>query len=251
MVMHTMPFNAISMPTLQNDGTAAYYIALTDFGLGQYEQAVQAWDVFIQGYPDNPHWAAAWNGSASLPGLAYTQWYYLSQYEAAAQTLLTFVQQAPKDANAPIYLLEAGRIQERNGKLEDAALTWDRVADEYPASDLVPQALFWAGITRYRLGKYSDALISFQRDSILSTNLEDQTSSLFWIGKTQQALGDASAAQVAWQQTASIDPTDYYSLRAQDMLLKRSAFEPLVSVNLSVDLNAERVEAEFLGSRHF
>jgi soluble lytic murein transglycosylase len=212
--------------------------------LGQYEEAVKAWDVFIQGYPDNPHWAAAWNGSASLPGRAYTQWYYLGQYDIAAQTLLKFVQQAPKDANAPIYLLEAGRIQERNGKLDDAALTWDRVAAEYPGSDLVPQALFWAGITRYRLGKYNDALISFQRDSILSTNLEDEASSNFWIGKAQQALGDTSAAQVAWQQTAAIDSTDYYSLRAQDMLLSRPAFEPLPGVNLTMNLAAERAEAE-------
>ena len=227
-----------------NDGTAEYYLGLAYFGLGQYEDAVQAWDVFIQGYPDNPHWAAVWDGNATLPGLAYTQWYYLSQYDAAAQTLLTFVQQAPNDANAPIYLLEAGRIQERNGNLADAALTWDRVAEEYPGSDLVPQALFWTGITRYRLGKYSDALISFQRDSILSTNLEDQTSSLFWIGKTQQALGNSSAAQAAWQQTAAIDPTDYYSLRAQDMLVNRPAFEPLPAVNLTMDLTAERADAE-------
>jgi soluble lytic murein transglycosylase len=227
-----------------NDGTAEYYLGLTYFGMGQYEDAVQAWETFIQGYPDNPHWAAAWDGNASLPGLAYTQWYYLSQYEAAAQTLLTFVQQAPKDANAPIYLLEAGRIQERNGNLADAALTWDRVAEEYPGSDLVPQALFWAGITRYRLGNFIDALISFQRDSILSTNQEDQASSQFWIGKTQQALGDVSAAQVAWQQTAMIDPTDYYSLRAQDILADRQVFEPLQVVKLGADIPTERLEAE-------
>jgi soluble lytic murein transglycosylase len=227
-----------------NDGTAEYYTALTYFDLGQYEDAVQAWNVFIQGYPDNPHWAAAWNGSASLPGRAYTQWFYLGQYDIAAQTLLTFVLQAPTNENAPIYLLEAGRIQERNGKLEDAALTWDRVATEYPGSDLVPQALFWAGITRYRLGKYNDALISFQRDSLLSTNLEDQSSSNFWIGKTQQALGDTSAAQAAWQQTAAIDPTDYYSLRAQDMLVNRPPFEPLPAVNLTMNLTNERTEAE-------
>ena len=127
--------------------------------------------------------------------------------------------------------------------MEDAALTWDRVADEYPGSDLVPQALFWAGITRYRLGKYNDALISFQRDSILSTNLEDQTSSNFWIGKTQQALGDTSAAQAAWQQTAAIDPTDYYSLPRPGYVVARSAFAPLPGVNLTINLAAERTEA--------
>lgn len=228
----------------QNDGTAAYYMALTLFGLGQYEEAVQAWNVFIQNYPDNPHWAAAWNGSSSLPGRAYTQWYFLGQFDAAAQTLLAFVQQAPADANAPIYLQEAGRIQERAGKLDVAAQTWDRVADEYPASSQVPQTLFLAGIARYRLGKYNDALVSFQREFILSTNLEDQTSSHFWIGKAQLALGDTSSAQAAWQQTAALDPTDYYSLRAQDMLSNRSPFELLPSVNFTINLTTERTEAE-------
>ncbi len=228
----------------QNDGTAVYYKALTLFALGQYEDAVQAWDVFIQNYPDNPHWAAAWNGSISLPGLAFTQWYYLGQYDVAAQTLLTFVQQAPTDANAPIYLVEAGRIQERNGKLEDAAQTWDRVADEYPGSELVPQALFWAGIARYRLGKYNDALISFQRDSILSTNMEDQARAQFWIGKAQQALGDTASAQATWQQTA---PSTRLIITACVPRICSLIVLPSIrfpAVNLTVNLTAERTEAE-------
>ncbi len=228
----------------QNDGTALYYKALTLFALGRYENAILSWDMFVQNYPDNPHWAAAWNGSLSLPGLAFTQWYFLSQYDVAAQSLLTFVQQAPTDAMAPIYLVEAGRIQERNAKLEVAAQIWDRVADEYPGSELVPQALFWAGIVRYRLGKYNDALVTFQRDTILSTSLEDQTRARFWIGKAQQALGDTASAQAAWQQTAALDPTDYYSLHAQDMLFNRPAFEPLPTVNLTVNLTAERTAAD-------
>jgi soluble lytic murein transglycosylase len=228
----------------QDDGTAQYYKALTFYALGQFEDAVQAWSVFLQDYPDNPHWAAAWNGSISLPGLAFTQWYDLGQNDVAAQTLLTFVQQAPTDSNAPIYLLEAGRILERAGILEEAARIWDRVADEFPASDLVPQTLFSSGIARYRLGKYSDALVSFQRASILSASLEDQASSRFWIGKTQQALGDSASAQVTWQQTAALDPTDYYSLRAQDMLFNRPAFSPPASVDFNINLTSERTEAE-------
>lgn len=227
-----------------NDGTAVYYQALSIFGLGQYEAAVQTWDVFIRDYPDNPHWAASWNGSLSLPGRAFTQWYFLEQYDVAAQTLLTFVQMAPGDANASIYLIEAGRIQERDEKLEAAAQTWDRVASEYPGSNLVPQALFWAGIARYRLGYYGDALVTFQRDFILSTIMEDQTRALFWIGKAQQALGDSISAQATWQQTASLDLTDYYSLRAQDMLFNRPAFSPSSDTNLDVNLAAERTEAE-------
>lgn len=228
----------------QNDGTASYYKALTFFALGQYEDAVQAWTEFIQKYPENPHWAASWNGSLSLPGLAFTQWYFLGMYEEAEQTLLTFVSQAPTDANAPLYLMEAGRILERAGQLEAAALTWDRVAEDYPDSEMVPQALFWAGIARYRLGKYGDALVTFQRDSILSTTLEEQTSSRFWIGKTQQIMGDFSSAQSTWRQTATLDPTDYYSLRAEDMLFNRSVFAASSAINLNVNLATERTEAE-------
>ena len=34
------------------------------------------------------------------------------------------------------------RVMERNNKLEDAALTWERIADEYSGSEQVPDALF-------------------------------------------------------------------------------------------------------------
>lgn len=228
----------------KNDGTALYYKALTYYEMGQYDTAVLVWDSFIENYPDNSHWAAAWNGNASLPGRAYTQWYWLDQNEPAAQTLLTFIPKAPKDPNAPIYLVEAGRIQERAGNLEEAAKTWERVADEYPASDLVPQALFWSGIARYRSTNYAQALITFQRDLQLSSVVDDQARAYFWIGKTQQILGDKGSAQTSWQSAASLDPTDYYSLRSQDMLLKRTAFAPPPVINYSVNLAAERTQAE-------
>ena len=227
-----------------NDGTAVYYKALAFYALGQYDNAILTWDTFITNYPDNPHWAAAWNGNSSLPGRAYTQWYWLDQYDLAAQTLLTFIKQAPNDPNAPIYLMEAARILERSMKLEDAASTWERVADEYSNSDLVPQALFWAGIARYRDDKYDQAIVTFQRDLQLSTATADQARAYFWIGKTQQVLGDGVSAQSSWQQAASLDPTDYYSLRSQDMLIKRSAFDSPPATNLSVNLAVERTEAE-------
>ncbi|MGB8212657.1 MAG: tetratricopeptide repeat protein [Anaerolineales bacterium] len=228
----------------KNDGTALYYEALALYGMGQYQNAVLLWNEFIQNYPDNPHWAAAWNGDANLPGRAYTQWYWLNQYDLAAQTLLSFVKQAPTDPNAPSYLEEAGRIQERGGKLEEAAKTWESVADEYPGSNLVPEALFWAGIARYRNATFAQALVTFQRDLQFSTADDDQARAYFWIGKTQQKQGDSASAQTAWQQAASLDPTNYYSLRSQDMLLKQPAFTPPPAINYTVDLTAERAQAE-------
>lgn len=227
-----------------NDGTAIYYEGLALFGMGNYDQAIQSWNQFIQSYPDNSHWAAAWDGNALVPGLAYTQWYYLGQYDEAAQTLLTFVKQAPSDPNAPIYLQDAGRIQERAGKLEEAAQTWERIADEYPSSELVPQSVFLAGISRYRAANYAKALLTFQRDLQFSITIDDQARAYFWIGKSQQASGDNPSAVTSWQQAASLDPTGYYSLRSEDMLLKRSPFSAPPAVNYSIDLASERAQAE-------
>ncbi len=148
------------------------------------------------------------------------------------------------DLNAPVYLMEAARIQERYGTLEDAAVTWERVGNEYPGSDLAPQALFWAGIVRYRLGNYDEALVTFQRDAILSTSTEDQARAYFWIGKSQLAVGDPTSAQSTWQQTAALDPTDFYSLRAQDILLGRPLFTSSPTLDFNPDLAAERKDAE-------
>lgn len=228
----------------KNDGTVVYYQALTYYHLGQYEDAVATWELFVQNYPNNPHWVNAWDGDAALPGLAYTQWYWLNEYEAAEQTLLTFIQTSPNGPEAPNDLMDVARIQERSGKLEDASKTWEQVTSNYPSSALVPQALFWSAITLYRLGRYNDAMVAFQRDSILSTTPDDQARADFWIGKAQQALGDTSSAHATWQQTAGLDPTDYYSLRAQDMLLNREPFTSTSAFNFNVDWSKEQKDAE-------
>jgi soluble lytic murein transglycosylase len=223
----------------ENDGTPHYYSALALSNMGNSQEALDEYSLFIMNYPDNRYWQSAWDEKASLQ--SGSPFY---EYEAAAQTLLAFIQQAPGDANAPSYLMEAARNLERAGKLEDAAQICDRMADEYPGSEYVPQALFWAGIARYRHRDYSDALVTFQRDLILSINSEDQARALFWIGKTQQILSDTASAQTTWQQAAMTDPTDYYSLRAQDKLFNRPAFETSPATNLAVDLTGERASAE-------
>ena len=228
----------------QNDGTVIYYKALTLYHMGQYQDAVNTWELFVQNYPNNTHWVNTWNGDGSLPGLAYTQWYWLNDFGAAEKTLQTFIERSPNDPEAPNDLMDIARLQERAGNLEDASKTWEQVASDYPSSVLVPQALFWSSITLYRLGRYNDALVAFQRDSILSTTPDDQARAYFWIGKTQQALGSTSSAYSTWQQTASLDPTDYYSLRAQDMLLNRQPFTSTTTPSFIVDWSKDRKEAE-------
>ena len=222
----------------QNDGSAHYYRGLALRAKGEYDQAISEWTVFINGYSDNALWLDAWEDKA------YTQWVYLDQYDAAAQTLLDFVRTVPESSSAAYELMSAARIQERGGKLEEAAKTWERIADEYPNSSFVPQALFWAGITHYRLGRLDDALLDFHRSLLFSTAPEDQARANLWVGKAEQALGHAEAVQAAFQQAAALDVTGYYSERARDILLGHSIFAPPPASNLDFDLIAEQVAAE-------
>jgi soluble lytic murein transglycosylase len=219
------------------DGTARYYRALTQRELQNYETTIQGLTDFIADYPNHPRWAEAWSDKA------YTQWFYLGDYLNGAQTYLDFVDAAPTRAEAVDYLMSAGRLLERDNRLEEAALVWQRVADEYPDNPQSPQALFLAGIAQYRRAEYNLALPIFQRSLLLSTEKEDQARAYLWVGKTQEQLGDQAAMQTAWQQAQAIDPTGYYSERARDLLMGRAPFAPPAMYNIDIDLETERAEA--------
>ncbi|MFZ5818634.1 MAG: tetratricopeptide repeat protein [Chloroflexota bacterium] len=222
---------------LDSDGAARYYRALTQRALQNYEAAIQDFTAFIANYPTHPKWADAWQEKAS------TQWLNTGDYKNGAQTYLDFVAAAPTHPEAVDALMSAARVLERDDRLEEAARTWQRVADEYPDNEQTAQALFLAGIAHYRLGAYEVALPVFQRDLLLSTQKEDQARAYVWIGKTQEQLGDQAAKNAAWQQAQSIDPTGYYSERARELLIGRAPFEAPALYDLEVDLEAERKDA--------
>jgi soluble lytic murein transglycosylase len=221
-----------------NDGTAHYFRASTLRDLQRTEDAIAEYDHFIGNYPAHARWVDAWEDKAFL------QWAVLDDYETAAQTMLTFVSTVPESTYAGTALMSAARIQERNGKLAEAAQTWERVANEYPGNEEVSDSLFLAGIARYRLQDHAGALTVFQRNLLLATLEEDRARAYFWIGKIQQVLGDTASAQASWQQGQSTDPTGYYSLRSRDMLMGRAPFETPANVNFNPDLEKERKDAE-------
>ncbi|HLE91651.1 MAG TPA: tetratricopeptide repeat protein [Anaerolineales bacterium] len=221
-----------------NDGSAHYYRALTLRDLQRTQEAIDELDYFINAYSGHNRWVDAWSEKAFL------EWATQGEYEAGAQTLLEFVGAVPESPVAPGMLVDAGRIIERDNRLEEAAQTWERVANEYPASEQVSLALFWAGIARYRLNDFEGALATFQRSLLLSSKPEDRARAYLWIGKTQQQLGDDDSAGQSWQQGQTIDPTEYYSLRARDLILGQAPFEPPAATNLNPDLVKERKDAE-------
>ena len=222
----------------ENDGTAHYFRAETLRALQRYEDAVAEYDVFIEKYAEHPRWVDAWEDKAFL------QWANLNDYREASQTLLDFAALVPDSSFVPDLLMSAARIMERDNRLEEAAQTWERVANEYPDSEPVTDALFLAGTSRYRLEDFSGALTIFQRNLLLAAEPEDRARAYLWIGKTQQRQGDDASAHSSWQQGQAADPTGYYSLRTQDLLIGRSPFQSPSNTNLEPDLENERREAE-------
>lgn len=221
-----------------HDGTASYYRALTLRELNRAEDAISAFDAFIKAYPAHPRWTDAWEQKGFL------EWAVQGNYEAGAKTFLDFVAAVPSSASAPGFLMNAARVTERGGRLEEAAQIWERVANEYPGSEQAVEALFQAGIARYRLADYAAALAVFQRNLILATKGSDRARAYLWVGKTQEQLGDGASAEASRQQAQLADPNGYYSLRAQDILLRREPFESSPSINLDIDLAKERKDAE-------
>ncbi len=246
-------------PSSADAGTAHYYKGLTLRAVGENkypigsdaranlsaqnaltedQQAIAEWQTVIKDYPESNHWVDAWEE------IALTQWAYSGQPALAAQTLLDAVTAAPQISSAPASLFDAGRYFERADMLQDAAKAWESLADQYPSSTQTSEALIFAGVCHYRLADYSKAQADFQRALVLTIDPSAQAEALLWVGKAQKMENDQAGAQTSWQIAAAKDPTGYYSDRASDLLLDLLPFAAAKDINLTVDLQAEWLEAQ-------
>lgn len=218
--------------------TVHYYRGLALYKLGDYQGAIDEFDVLIQTHVRERYWADAYDEKA------FTQWAYLNQYTLATETLIEFVSIAPDHAQAPELLYYAGRIAERNFDLTLAAQIWERTGIDYPTSNYGYDGFFQAGIALYRNGNFLGAEQDFRSALGLAASSGDQARGYFWIGKAQFAANDSDGAAISWQTAAAIDPTGYYSERANDILAGRQAFTPGRDYTFSYDHEAEKVAAE-------
>jgi len=222
----------------EHDSTPHHYRALSLRALDDIDRAIREWDEIIEGHIFDTHWAEAFSQKA------ITQWTYLDDFEAAIDTLESFVAGTPTQGRSPEFLFTAGRIAENYGRISQSTEIWLRVAEEYPNSDYAYAALFLSGINRFRLDELAGAESLFTRALESAQSLEDQSQALFWIGKIHQALGNDTQMRDTWQQTADRDPTGYYSERARDLLQGLEPFTSPQNYSLAYDKEAEAAEAE-------
>ena len=231
-------FDRYLMQSTENAGSAYYYKGLAYRALDDPLAAIDSWTVLIESYPEDEHWSDAWEE------VAYTQWAYLDQKAAGAETLLDFVANHPAHPRAAEFLFDAARITERDRDYMKAAEIWTRIPPEYPSSQLVYRAIYLAGISYYRAEDFNAALSTFEWSLNSAAGSEQKSAAYFWLAKTYQALGNTSNADVFFENAASEDPTGYYSERARDILTERPPFDSPVMYDLVFDKEAEKQAAE-------
>jgi len=220
-----------------NDGSVHYFKGLSYYFNNQPRNAIEEYDALIANFPANPYWSAAWDEKA------FIQANNLNEYSKAAETYKGFISSAPNSPDAPTYLFEAGRTYERAGDLDNAAVTWQRMMDEYPSSELSYRGLFLAGISYYRLARFEEAQNIFQRVLVLGTTPSEKAKAYLWLGKTFSALEKPEDAKTAWQLAEVADPTDYYSIRAGELVKEQAPFIIDNGIDLGYDLELEKPEA--------
>ena len=222
----------------EHDATVHYYRALSLWNIGDYEGEIAEWDRLIQDHARDDKYAAAFLEKAT------TLYNYLNRYDEAAQTLLTFVAQVPDSSSASDYLYRAARIYELGGYLSKAAATWERIINEYPSSEQAYTGLFQTGIIYYRMADYGKAQVTFQRLILLAVSPAETASAQMWVGKCLEKLGQGEEAKGYYSQAKATDPTGYYGIRAGQLLNGQSPFPRAANIDLSVDLEAEKKNAD-------
>lgn len=221
------------------DGALYYYLGVSQMYVGNYTEAIAAFENLIDKFPEDHFYPMAWEEKA------YVQWYYMGNHQLGAETLLAYVAKHPDQAPAPDYLFQAGRVLETSRRLTDAAEQWERLIDEYPSYDGSEEALYLAGIARYRSGNYDAATATFNRALLIATSNANIAKANFWIGKTYEKKGDIEFAVKYYETAAAASPTDYYTERAADKL---NSAEPLTfaapGAALSDDISGERMIAD-------
>ena len=222
----------------EHDGTAYYFIGVSEMYISNYESAILAFQNLIDNYPDNRFYVSAWDE------ISYIHWYYLDNPKAASAKLIEYVTNHPDSPDSAGFIYEAGRILERGGYLTEASRQWERLIDEYPLYEDNANALFLAGICKYRTNDLEGALAIFNRLLTVNAIPNDLARAHFWIAKTYEKKKSPNEAAINYQKAINDAPMEYYSLRAEEIIAGKLPLSFSEKVNLSVDLDQEKQIAD-------
>ncbi len=197
-----------SEPTL-GIAEARYYLGLTLASQGQYENAIEQYDLAVELAGDQALLGNAWldrawaiGASGSDPSAFYYEFYV----------------NYPAHTRAPEALWLAAQASERRDNWPQAAEYYGTLAAEYPGDSRAFEAGFRQGLAAYAQGDPYTAS-SLWRGLLEGTEEPAARARLItWMGLAAQKAGQMEQADIYWGEAARIAPEAYYGLRAKDLL---------------------------------
>jgi soluble lytic murein transglycosylase len=176
-------------------------------------------------------------------------YYYLAaiqesrdEKDAALANYATATVVNPNSSIADDALWWSGRILQLDDSLDEAALLYGRIVDEYPFSQFFSDAAFQHGLIEYRRGNYAGAA-QLWADSAALTGGLTAANLRIWQAKAMINGGDVTSAVPLLQQLATDFEDDYAGVRARALLsnqhaIPRSAAETAVDLTPAFDWEA-------------
>lgn len=214
------------LPTIPGEQAApVYYLSGQAFQrLERYDEAIQAYDAVIEGFPEDTLVADAWFGKAAVSGDS------VAVYEA-------FAAAHPDHARAPEALWAAATILERARDWERAGATYRDLRTRYPSHHRAAEACFREGLAAYARNDMGAATTAWRASLEADRSADERARLHTWLGLAAAKHGDRAAAEDHWQHARAASPTYYYGLRARDLLAGSSPVLP-AGTNASVPSTA-------------
>ncbi|MFN3332212.1 MAG: tetratricopeptide repeat protein, partial [Caldilinea sp.] len=170
---------------------ALHELGQSYLGVGNFGEALAAFDRVIAEYPNCNCFGQAWLDKAAAQAR-------LGDPAGARRTYRTFARDYPNDPLAPEALWQSGRRALSEGNQIEAAVDFLALADGFPASERAPQALYTLGVGAFTAGLYSQAAEVLAR---LQSSYPDYRWDAvgYWLGRSQAAAGQADVAQATWR----------------------------------------------------
>jgi outer membrane protein assembly factor BamD len=127
---------------------------------GESSKAFSAYQTLLTQYPDTPDFEKAVNRQVAIANdylagrkVKLLGFAILPGTERAEEMFASIIQNAPYSRNAPIAQFNLGLTYERQGRIPEAAKSYQAVLDRYPASAIADDALYQIGYIYMRLGE--------------------------------------------------------------------------------------------------
>ena len=216
---------------------ATMMLAQSYRALGNYPIAFETFQTVIDNYPGDPN-----VGEAQLEQGRTIYW--SGETVSAVNHYNQFATNNPNSPQAPEALWRVGYLYAHDlANTEQAISTFEILGNTYPGNEWSQDGLLIASTLALETNQLERAANIYSQLANTGTG-ENQALAFHWLGRLYLELGQEQLGRDLLGGAAQADPTSYYGLRANDILLGQEPFTPPAAYQFEFDEGAAIAEAE-------